>query len=193
MKKIVEKRWALFVLFGLILAGIGLLLVHMGNISAKQGAGNTLVVDVACDARTYHQNNVDPAATGSNPGDTFVVSGKIYPGGTIPRGANVFSPDNPGSIGTWFCRGVWLVNSTELAAGVSPAFDTTQIYLLPDDSNQLFSEGLEGPTPTLRAVTGGTGAMQGVTGQVTQQLLGTNTTGLFNLRFTFQLQQSGQQ
>lgn len=147
----------------------------------------TLVIDVACDARTYRQNNIDPAASGPNRGDTFIVQGRIFPGGTIPKGNNVFSPDRDGSIGQWICRGTWLVNSAELAAGASPAFDTTQIYLLPDDSRQLFSEGLEGPQAVLRAVTGGTGAFSGVHGEVRQELLGTNETGLFNLRFTFRI------
>ena len=152
---------------------------------------DTFTIDVACDARTYRQNNVDPAAAGSNRGDTFIVQGKIYPGGTIPKGNDVFSPDNAGSIGIWICRGTWMVNSAELAAGASPAFDTTQIYLLPDESKQLFSEGLEGPVPTLRAVTGGTGSAAGVRGEVRQELLGTNSTGLFNIRFTFRLRRSG--
>jgi len=151
----------------------------------------TFTIDVACDARTYRQNNVDPSAPGSSRGDTFIVQGKIYPGGTIPKGNNVFSPDNAGSIGTWICRGTWLVSSTELGEGASPAFDTTQIYLLPDESKQLFSEGLEGPVPTMRAVTGGTGSADGARGQVRQELLGTNSTGLFNLRFTFKLERSG--
>jgi hypothetical protein len=155
--------------------------------SGWQGSPRELTIDVACDARTYRQNNVDPAASGSQRGDTFIVSGKIYPGGTIPNGNAVFSPDNPGSIGNWTCRGVWLVSSQELASGASPAFDTSQIYLLPDETKQIFSEGLEGPTPTLRAVNGGTGSMSGVSGQVRQQLLGTNATGLFNFRFTFRI------
>ncbi len=174
--------------FALVVVAVVLVLAPWRSGLAKQ-KGNTFVIDVACDARTYTQNNVNPAASGSNRGDTFIVSGKIYPGNTIPSGSGVFSPDNPGSIGTWICRGVWMVNLDQLAAGASPAFDTSQVYLLPDDSNQLFSEGLEGPQPTLRAVTGGTGAMDGVTGQVQQQLLGTNVTGLFNFRFTFQVQE----
>jgi hypothetical protein len=146
------------------------------------------IIDVACDARTYTQNNVDPAASGSHRGDTFIVQGRIYPGGTIPAGEGVFSPDNPGSTGAWICRGVWMVDSDQLAIGTSPAFDTAQTYLLPDESRQLFSEGLEGPRPTLRAITGGTGSMKGVSGEVRQELLGTNVTGLFNFRFTFRLQ-----
>jgi hypothetical protein len=155
---------------------------HASPVAAKH-----ITIDVACDGRTYIQNNVDPSAAGSHRGDTFIVEGQIYPGGTIPAGQGVFSPDNPGSIGKWICRGVWMVSSDQLAAGASPAFDTSQIYLLPDDSNQLFSEGLEGPVPTTRAVVGGAGSSNGVTGQVRQELLGTNVTGLFNFRFTFDL------
>jgi hypothetical protein len=86
---------------------------------------------------------------------------------------------------------VWLVSSEELSQGAAPAFDTSQIYLLPDESKQLFSEGLEGPAPTLRAVAGGTGSMSGTTGQVRQELLGTNVTGLFNFRFKFKLHPHG--
>jgi hypothetical protein len=182
-----EKRlWLLSLCFVLILT--------MGSYRIwADNDKNTFVIDVACDARTYRQNNVDPSATGSNRGDTFIVQGKIYPGGTIPKGNGVFSPDNPGSIGTWICRGVWMVSSSELAAGASPAFDTSQIYLLPNQSKQLFSEGLEGPSPTLRAVPGGTGSFAGFRGQVRQELLGTNSTGLFNIRFTFHLQHSDQE
>ena len=80
-----------------------------------------------------------------------------------------------------------MVSSSDLAGGTSPAFDTSQIYLLPDETKQLLSEGLEGPQPTVRAVTGGTGAAKGAAGQVRQELLGTNVTGLFNFRFSFRL------
>lgn len=158
---------------------------------ADTGSSGEFTIDVACDARTYRQNNVDPAASGSHRGDTFIVSGKIYPGGTIPAGQGVFSPDNPGSIGNWICRGVWMVSSDELAIGASPAFDTSQIYLLPDGRKQIFSEGLEGPAPTMRAVMGGTGTMSEASGQVRQELLGTNVTGLFNFRFTFHVNTHG--
>ena len=180
---------------GLVTLGLISVLVWFDSIgrlahaapSASKEMSKELTIDVACDGRTYRQNNVDAAAPGSHRGDTFIVSGKIYPAGTIPAGTGVFSPDNPGSIGNWTCRGVWLVSSEELANGASPAFDTSQIYLLPDETKQIFSEGLEGPIPTLRAVTGGTGSASGVSGQVRQELLGTNATGLFNFRFTFRI------
>lgn len=186
------KRRLVFVLLALnlILAPSALYSTSSSSL-ADSGSSEAFIIDVACDARTYRQNNVDPLATGSHRGDTFIVSGKIYPGGTIPVGQGVFSPDNPGSIGTWICRGVWLVSSEELAEGVSPAFDTSQIYLLPDETKQIFSEGLEGSASTLRAVTGGTGSMVRVEGQVRQELLGTNVTGLFNFRFRFDVNTHG--
>jgi len=186
------KRQLMFLLLAVGLVFIPFSLSSINN-RANADAGNPgeFTIDVACDARTYRQNNVDPAASGSHRGDTFIVSGKIYPGGTIPTGQGVFSPDNPGSIGDWTCRGVWLVSSGELAGGAAPAFDTSQIYLLPDESKQLFSEGLEGPAPTLRAVVGGTGSTSEASGQVRQELLGTNVTGLFNFRFTFKVNTHG--
>ena len=176
------QRLRLFVILALVV------MVSLGSYRVwAVDDDDTFTIDVACDARTYRQNNVDPSASGSNRGDTFIVQGKIFPGGTIPKGNNVFSPDNAGSIGKWICRGTWLVSGSELAGGASPAFDTTQIYLLPDESKQIFSEGLEGPEAIMRAVVGGTGAASGIHGQVKQELLGTNATGLFNLRFTFHL------
>lgn len=179
-----------FMLISLALSFVAVLCVTYSRVDTARASLETeeaFTIDVACDGRTYRQNNIDPAATGARRGDTFIVEGKIYPVGTIPVGKDVFSPDRPGSIGTWICRGVWLVNAEQLAAGVSPAFDTTQIYLLPDESNQLISEGLEGPMPTLRAVIGGTGSREGTVGEVRQVLLGTNVTGLFNFRFTFRV------
>lgn len=181
------KKKISFGMMALILLAIFLMAVPLRKSFAGENEGNTFTIDVACDARTYVQNNVDPSAAGSHRGDTFIVAGKIFPGGTIPEGNNVFSPDNAGSIGKWICRGAWMVSSDELAGGASPAFDTTQIYLLPDGSRQLFSEGLEGPQPVFRTVVGGTGPLSGARGEVKQELLGTNVTGLFNLRFTFQL------
>ena len=65
-----------------------------------QNSGKTFTVDVACDARTYRQNNVDPSAAGSNRGDTFIVAGKIYPGGTIPQGNGSLAPTIPEALGS---------------------------------------------------------------------------------------------
>jgi hypothetical protein len=156
----------------------------------------TLVLDVACDARTCRINQVDPTIPqpelNFRRGDTFIVNGKIYPGGTIPVGGTFdhpspFGPDSPGSIGTWVCRGTFNFSAEEIAAGAAPHVTSTQFFLL-DDRTGFVTDGLEGGIPTWRAVLGGTGEFSGVRGEVREEELGINSTGLSNIRFTFTLQ-----
>jgi hypothetical protein len=52
-----------------------------------------------------------------------------------------------------------------------------------DDS--LVSVGEEGGVTTHRVVSGGTGAYRGMIGEVKQEVLGVNSSGLYNFRFTF--------
>jgi hypothetical protein len=127
-------------------------------------------------------------------GSTFIVYGKIFPGGTIPSGVTPFDPNAPGSIGSWVCRGVFLADIGDILSGkASLTVDTTQMFLLSTDSNALFAEGFEGNVgvTTHRAVTGGTGRFRGVTGSVKQETIGVNRNGaadgLFDLRFTFKI------
>ena len=152
-----------------------------------------LVLDVAIDAHTLSLNNDNPADPG-NPrrGSTFIVYGNVFPGGTIPSGVTSFDPDSPGSIGTWVCRGVFLADFADIMSGAaSLTVDTTQMFLLTTDRNALFTEGLEGNVgvTTHRALTGGTGHFDGVSGSVKQETIGVNRDGgpdgLFDLRFTF--------
>lgn len=124
-------------------------------------------------------------------GDAFILTGKIYRGGTIPADG-VFSPFTPGSIGTWTCRGVYNFDLADLLLGKEPAVFTTQTFQF-DDGTMIITEGPEGLATHIRAVTGGTGRASGATGQVRQEFLGTNETvdvdgmpGL-NFRFTFDL------
>src|SRR6202007_2825743 len=88
-----------------------------------------------------------PANT-SNPirGTTFIVYGKIFPAGTIPSGVTSFDPNSPGSIGTWFCRGVFLADFADIFVTQSAALalHTTQLFLFPDDQTMIATEGLEG-------------------------------------------------
>jgi hypothetical protein len=157
--------------------------------------GRQLVLDVAIDAHTLSLNNNDPADP-ANPrrGTTFIVYGKVFPGGTIPSGVTPFDPDAAGSIGVWVCRGVFLADFADITSGAaSLAFDTTQMFLLPTDKNALFTEGFEGNVgvTTHRTVTGGTGSFRRVIGSVQQRTIGVNRNGaadgLFDLRFTFKV------
>lgn len=62
-------------------------------------------------------------------------------------------------------------------------FDLSQWY---NDENALKSDSLEGSVTTWRVVLGGTGPCSGASGEVIQETLGSNSTGLFNFRFTFE-------
>ena len=157
----------------------------------------TLSFDVAIDVKTLSLNNNDPANK-SNPirGTTFIVYGKIFPAGTIPSGVTSFDPNQPGSIGTWVCRGVFLADFADIFTTKTAqlAFHTTQLFLFPNDEMMLTTEGMEGNigVNTHRVVTGGTGLFGGVVGEELQEVLGVNQggNGLFDLRFTFNIRQA---
>lgn len=159
----------------------------------------TFSVDVAIDGSTLALNNNDPANP-ANPvrGTTFTVTGKIFPGGTIPPGTTSFDPNQPGSIGTWICSGVFVADAADIFGGKAAiAFHTSQIFQFPDDHRALFTEGLEGAVgvTTHRVVVGGTGAYMGSLGQERQETIGLNQNGkgLFDIHFTFTLKQNDSQ
>ena len=157
-------------------------------------AEETLRLDVACDCRTFRLNRVNPAATdmGSG-GDTFIVSGKLYRGGTIPPGGTFdnpspFGPDSPGSIGNWVCRGTVNSSEADIKAGAALLFTLTQYFLL-DDGKGLITESVFLANGTeRRAITGGMGSLSGATGDSrAAEEIGTNRTGCPNIRFAFTL------
>jgi hypothetical protein len=160
---------------------------QLGASSATQADTISVVVlDVAFNATTFVLNQVTPGAPAIARGDTFVLNGTVFPGGTIPSGSG-FDPNSSGSIGNFVCRGTSLFNAAEIAAGAAPFVATTQDFLL-DSGSALATEGLEaGLSPITRAVTGGWGHYSGAGGEVTQELLGFNVTGFENYRCTFKL------
>jgi len=156
----------------------------------------TFSVDVAIDGSTLALNNNNPTDP-ANPirGTTFTVTGKIFPGGTIPAGITPFDPNQPGSIGTWVCTGVFVADVADIFSEKAKiAFHTSQIFLFTDDQNALFTEGLEGSvgTTTHRVVVGGTGKYRDLVGQERQETIGLNLNGkgLFDIHFTFKLKKS---
>ena len=158
---------------------------------AQNGTVQTMTFDVSTDATTFVLNHVNPADSSFQRGDTFIVEGPIYPGGTIPMGGTAtspspFNPDQPGAIGKWVCRGTFHLNAAQIGAGGSPFVYSTQYFLF-NDGTTLVSEGPEGGATFLRAVIGGWNDGSGASGQHFEIPLGTNRTGLFNLRFQFQL------
>jgi len=158
-------------------------------------ARGTFTVDVAMDGRTWRMND------GSNPfypvftgqlmrGNTFIVSGRIYRGGTLAEGGdfggahNPAGPELPNAIGTWVCRGTFNLDIGEIAAGGFPHVTSTQVFTFAN-GGVLVSEGPEGGATVLRALIGGAGAFDAARGDVVEKPLGVNTSNLFNVRFYF--------
>ena len=149
---------------------------------------DTLVVDVALDAGTLGYSRSDALATGVRRGDTYVINGFVYSGNSIPDGDTTatFAPDPAGSIGTIVMTGIVAGDPSTDPSGNAPMVTTTHTFTL-NNADGLVTQGLEGQFPQIRALLGGTGQYSGAVGQVTEQVLGTNGTGGYNLRFTFQL------
>ncbi len=168
-------------LFSLLAVGPAGITPHnvsrLGTDPGWKVAEQTLILDVSYDGRSFALNPADPAAKNPLWGDWFFIGGKIFPGGTIPKGDGVFNPLMPGSIGDWSCRGVFL--------GPEGPFMVDEIYQL-KDGRALMSSGLVG-ADVPRAVTGGTGSFSGASGEVIEETLGTNTTQDLDIRLTFKL------
>jgi hypothetical protein len=146
----------------------------------------TLVLDVATDASTFAYSRPDAWTSGPGRGDTYVVSGYVYSGFSIPDGDTTtsFAPDPAGSIGTIVMTGIF----SDATSGDPPVISSTHVLSL-NNADGLVTQGLEGASSQIRALLGGTGQYSGSVGQVTEQVLGINATGGYNLRLTFQLVQ----
>ncbi len=159
--------------------------------SSASTSGEPFTLDVAIDSRTYVVNRVDPSSEAIVRGDTFVISGKVYAGGTIPTGGTAtepssFGPDSEGAIGDWLCRGTYLVNADQLETAKMQRL-TTQYFLLPN-TDRIITEGFESVSSVTRIVTGGVRLYNGAGGSSVQTNLGINVTGAYNVRFEFTLQ-----
>jgi hypothetical protein len=147
-------------------------------------------VDVAEDMNLFVEPRV-PVGTEPLRGSFFVTEGKIFPAYTIPTtGGDQFDPQKAmGAIGTWFCKGTFLVSGSVFDKSAQAVL-SDQLYLLTDDKRSIATTGLEGAGEAVRAVIGGTGPYAGYTGEQTQQFLGFNKTGGVNLRVTVRLRKT---
>jgi len=202
MKRITKiTLLALGVVFLASLAGVAPSFRPLAEFQATaQAAGDphTLIFDVACDCRMG-----SPAFFGGNRGDAWIVSGKIFPAGTLPAGSASNDPTLPvggvAPIGDWSCRGqnsLPFPDSVAAAYSASPFGFNTQYFIL-NNETALTVEGyafLENGVPVERlSVTGGIGVFSGASGYVKEGpiqegVFGTNATGCPNFRakFTFQ-------
>lgn len=149
----------------------------------------TLVLDVVVDGRSFVLNPKDETAAAPARGDTFMIRGNIYPGGTITPGGTAENPGFDidaleGAIGDWNCRGTFRLDWADILVGVTPHVMSTQHYLL-DSGDWMVSDGPEGGINVTRPILGGTGRYVGARGQVRQETIGVNETGMDVLRLTF--------
>ena len=174
------------------LAAIAATGVSAGNNDGRRHDSDdtiTFTVDVAEDFSLFNPTLVKPTDTQPERGAFFVTEGNIFPRGTIKGDGATFDPNGAGAIGRWFCRGTHLVSATEFPT--SPrSVHTAQLYLLPDESRSIATEGVEGNVTLLRAITGATGPFRGYIGEQKQTMLGFNATGGVNLRVTFILKKA---
>lgn len=156
-------------------------------------------LDVAMNGHTFSfEGPVNENGVPAN-GTPFIISGYIYPGGTfeqhgdlagvLPDGSAEF-PDKV--LGTWICRG-WHLQDGDAPSG--PLVATTQVFDLDPSApgtQTIVTNGIElaeDYVPFGRAITGGSGMFEGLTGRHTQVMLGNgfNVSGGFNTSFTFEL------
>jgi hypothetical protein len=181
------KRMVLLLVAGGLVLGLGDILPglspQLGPRAAEaSGTRNPMVLDVAIDCYTWRFNS---GLEKFGRGDGFIANGKIFPAGTIPNGPQSNDPNDPGSVGNWFQRGTMAATLDEIVAGTRPAFFATWYHLFPDGSGLV----VEGPHPEFgpMAVVGGMGRLSGASGQLLDEIIGTNVTGCPNLRLTFHL------
>src|SRR4051812_2422167 len=191
------KRFAIITVFvsGLVIIGAlsGLAPGVAQELENKVHAGRDriLTLDVACDCRM-----ASPAFVEGNRGDAWIVTGKIFPAGTLPAGDASNDPTLPVSgvapIGEWTCRGqnaLPFPSVVGAAYNASPVVFNTQYFLF-NNERSLTLEGYVLPefAGERLSVTGGVGACTGAAGYVKEAPFGTNATGCPNFRAEFNLQ-----
>ncbi len=126
-----------------------------------------------------------------NYGSAFVTQGYIYPAGTLNGSNGVLEngePEFPDLVlGEWTCYGWMIGEGAYTESGIWVV--STQIYQF-EDGSTIVTDGFEivdFEVPFARAVTGGTGAYRGATGELVQTLHGFTEQMGVNLSVEFQL------
>jgi hypothetical protein len=140
--------------------------------------------DIAIDCRTWRFNG-GVSFQDFGRGDSFIANGTIFPGDTLAPGSHNTDPSEPGGIGDWVERGTTAATLSEIAGGVRPAFFATWFHLLADGS-AIVADGAH-PESGPMAIVGGRGAFNGAAGELSDEIIGTNSTGCPNLRVTIRL------
>lgn len=154
---------------------------------ATSGDTITFTVDVAENFDLFETAYVRLTSAPSEVEPLFVTQGNVFPQGTIEGAGSNFDPNTPGAIGQWLCRGA----RTNAARLFPPNGDfkvqLSEIYLFPDETRAIATEGVDDELNDGRTVAHATGMYRGYIGEQRQEFLGYNATGGVNLRVTFVL------
>jgi hypothetical protein len=181
MKKIVLSLLA----FGLVVLGLtGVVPGFRSLVRTQAATKESMILDVALDCRTWRFNQgISDADVGR--GDSFIANGKIFRADALSSGTSDNDPNAAGSIGTFIEHGTMAATLAEIGAGKRPAFVATWYHLL-NDGRGIVANGPH-PDSGPMAVVGGMGGFRGAGGEVSVNIIGTNSTGCPNMRLTFNL------
>ncbi|MGI8961372.1 MAG: hypothetical protein ACR2IV_16735 [Bryobacteraceae bacterium] len=133
----------------------------------------TFTVEVAQQAKTNVQNDVDPLEGQDvfTRGDTYILDGPIYPNGSIPIGHNVDPDPHARIIGRYRTRGTF----TGGPGTVPIAAFASELFSLPNDLTTILTDGIcpSEEFSAYRVVLGGTGRYRGSGGEAYQENIGT--------------------
>jgi hypothetical protein len=162
--------------------------VHPVAKAGQAAHAHVLGFDVAADCRTV--------VSGTNRGDLNMVSGKIFPFGTLPSGIASNDPTLPvngtAPIGDWHHRSQQTFPlPPDPAYGSTPPYLAT-FYFIFHNGHALITENygivdVKGSPTVLGVVTGGIGRFSGAAGDVLGTIIGTNATGCPNGRNRFNI------
>ncbi len=158
--------------------------------TVEAASAHRLTLDVAADCRTL--------VAGLSRGETNIVTGKIFPGGTLPAGTADNDPALPvngiAPIGDWHHRSQ---NALPLPPDIAPAYPSTPpvlatFYFFFDDGRALVTESwgiieIRGIPTVLGVVTGGIRGFSGAAGDHRFTIIGTNATGCPNSTGSFNI------
>jgi hypothetical protein len=156
--------------------------------SLESNSGRVVAFDIAVDCRT--------AVGGANRGDVIMVSGKVFPFGTLPSGTASFDPAQPfngvAPIGDWHLRGQ---HASPMPAALAPLYpltplDFVTVYTIFDEGRSALMTEAYNFLPTARyysSIIGGIGRFRGAAGDDTGVPIGTNATGCPNFHVRINL------
>jgi len=177
------SRIAVFAAVAAIFVGVAGVATIFAPPELNAATPNIATYDIACDCRT--------GVGGPNRGDPFIITGKIFPAGTLPTGPATNDPTQPVNgvqpIGTWTCRGQ---NAAPFPGPLVDAYGTSPFAYF--DWHFVFNDGRglnAAGYPTVAtgeagalSVTGGIGAFFGAAGEIRSASFGVNATGCPNFR-----------